>query len=145
MFFDDFTIGQRFHTEPYKVTSKEIRDFAEKYDPLSIHLDESYAKNSIYGSIIAPGLFTLCAVWGQWGRLKILDKEVIGGLCIDFVNWMYPVRAGDTLYAELEITELNPSSKGGRGIIAIKVTATNQDKETVLQAQVKGLIKSRES
>lgn len=145
MYFDDFTIGQRFYTHPYTVTLEEIHSFAAKYDPLSIHLDENFAKDSIYGGIIAPGLFTLCALWGQWGRLNILNREVIGGLCIDYVNWTYPVRPGDTLYAELEIADLIPSSKGGKGVISIKVTALNQDKETVLSAQVKGLIRSREN
>lgn len=144
MYFEDFIIGQRFYTKPYTVTLEEIEEFAAKYDPLSIHLDESFAKESIYGGIIAPGLFTLCAVWGQWGRLNILDKEVIGGLCIDYLNWTYPVRPGDSLKAQLEITELIPSSKGGKGVIAIKVEAANQDEKTVLTAQVKGLIKKRE-
>jgi len=145
MYFDELSVGQRFEIAPFFVTKEEICEFASKYDPLSIHLDEDFAANSIYGGLIAPGLFTLCAIWGEWGRLKIVDKEVIGGLCIDYLNWHFPVRPGDSLSAVMEVAQLIPSSKGGKGVLVVKVTAINQNKETVLTAQIRGLIMSSDN
>jgi acyl dehydratase len=144
MYFDELTIGQRFKTEPITVTAGDIREFALKYDPLLIHTDPEFAEKSLYGGIIAPGLFTLCTVWGQWVRLNVVDREVIGGLGIDYLKWLAPVRPGDVLTADIEIADLIPSSKGGRGIIAVKAVASNQNGDAVLEAQLKGLIMCRE-
>ncbi len=143
MYFEDFTLGQIFRLEPISLTEAEIRQFAESYDPLPIHTEPDFAASSIFGGIIASGFHTLSAVWGRWIRLNKLGTEVIGGLGIDYLRWTAPVRPGDQLRAEVEISELIPSSKGGRGIVGMKVSVSNQHGESVLVAQVKGLMKGR--
>ncbi|MGI6686340.1 MAG: MaoC/PaaZ C-terminal domain-containing protein [Bacillota bacterium] len=144
MYFEDFTVGQKFYLEPVTITEEEIFEFAGKYDPLPIHVNPEFAKDSIFGGIIASGFHTLCAVHAKFVEQKLLYEEVIGGLGLDYLQWSFPVRPNDTLRGELEITEKIPSSKSGRGILGIKVTARNQNEQVVMTLQVKSLVKTRE-
>lgn len=144
MYYDDFTVGQKFYLEPVTFTEEEIFEFARKYDPLPFHTDPEFAKNTIYGGIIASGFHTLCAVSRKWVELKVVSEEVIGGLGIDYLQWTAPVHPNDTLRGEAEILEKIPSSKGGRGILVYKVVVRNQEEQVVMIVQIKALVKSRE-
>lgn len=143
MYFEDFELGQRFYCEPILITAEDIIRFAEKYDPLPIHLDNEFAQDSMFEGIIASGFHTLSAIWGQWIRLNIFGNEVIVGLGLDFVQWPAPVRANDILTTKAEVVGLQPSSKNDRGKIAIKLTVTNQRDEVVLETQSNALIKRK--
>jgi acyl dehydratase len=144
MYFDDFIVGQKFYLEPVTITEEEILEFAGKYDPLPIHVKPDFAKESIFGGIIASGFHTLCAVHAKLVQERLVYDEVIGGLGLDYLKWSAPVRPGDTLRGEVEITEKIPSSKAGRGILGFKVTARNQDDQVVMTLEVKSLIKTRD-
>ena len=43
-----------------------------------------------------------------------------------------PVRVGDTIHGEVEITSVRPTSKGNRGIVASKIEVKNQHDEVVI-------------
>lgn len=144
MYYEDLAIGQKYSLEPVTITEEEILAFAGKYDPLPIHVDPEFARDSIYGGIIASGFHTLCAVHAKQVERRMVFEEVIGGLGIDYLRWTAPVRPGDTLKGEVEIVEKIPSTKGGRGILVYKTTALNQENQVVLTFQAKALIKSRE-
>jgi len=143
MFFDDFTVGEKFFLEAVTITEKEIFEFAGKYDPLPIHTEPGFAKDSIYGGIIASGFHTLCAVHSKLIERKMIFEEVIGGLGIDSLQWLAPVRPNDTLSTEVEIVDKILSSKGGRGILVYKTTVHNQENQVVMIYQVKSLVKSK--
>ncbi len=143
MYYEEIELGQRFYCEPILITAEEIERFAEKYDPLPIHIDPEFAQNSMFEGIIASGFQTLSAIWGQWIRLNLYGNEVIVGLGLDYVQWPAPVRANDLLTTEVEVTGLKPSSKKDRGKITLKLTATNQRGEVVLETQTNALIKRK--
>lgn len=143
MYLEDFKIGQKFCLEPIIITLEDIYEFASKYDPLPIHLDSDFAVNSRFNGIIASGFHTLCAVWGQWVRLNKTGTEVIAGMGIDYLNWIAPVRPNDCLRGEIEVVDLIPSSKGGKGVQVLRLTVYNQDDKSVSTAQVRALMKSR--
>jgi acyl dehydratase len=143
MYFEDFEVGQIFNLEPITMTLEDIYEFAKKYDPLPIHIDPDFAEDGVFNGIIASGFHTLCAIWGEWVRLNKTGAEVIGGLGIDYLTWTAPVRPNDSLTGIVEIVDLIPSSKGGKGILVMKVTVYNQDEKIVLTTQVKGLSKGR--
>lgn len=143
MYLEDFKVGQKFCLEPITMTLEDIYEFASKYDPLPIHLDPDFAENSRFNGIIASGFHTLCAVWGQWVNLNKTGTEVIAGMGIDYLNWIAPVRPNDCLKGEIEVIDLIPSSKGGKGVQVLKLTVYNQDNKVVLTTQVKALMKSK--
>ena len=59
MKFDEFSIGQTFETQSYKMNMEEIMAFASQFDPQHMHMDEEKAKQGRFKGIIASGLHTL--------------------------------------------------------------------------------------
>ncbi|AZV41947.1 MULTISPECIES: MaoC/PaaZ C-terminal domain-containing protein [Peribacillus] len=145
MFFEEFKLGQRFQCEPILMTSEEIADFATKYDPQPIHVDQEYAENSMFNGIISSGFLTLGKMWGQWIRLNKLGEEFIVGKGLDYVKFTAPVRKNDVLYTEVEVVNSTPTSNPGRGKVTLKFTMTNQYEEVVLLTEITVLLKTKES
>jgi len=54
-----------------------------------------------------------------------------------------PVRVGDTVHGEIEITSVRPTSKGNRGIVASKVDVKNQKDEVVLTYEATRMLAGR--
>jgi 3-hydroxybutyryl-CoA dehydratase len=54
-----------------------------------------------------------------------------------------PVRVGDTIGAEVAITEVRPTSAGGRAVVTSEITVRNQRGETVMDYTVKRLLAGR--
>jgi acyl dehydratase len=142
MYFDEFSIGQHFELSPICLTEEEIYEFARQYDPQLIHIDSEFAKNGLFNGIIASGFHTLSAIWSQWIRTNRFGKEIIGGTGLDFLRWTSPVRPGDILSTDVEVTEVKPSSKGNKGLVALKFTVMNQENVTVLEMQAQVYLKS---
>ncbi len=135
MYFEEFYIGQHFKLNPITLSSNEIDEFAHLYDPQPIHIDPEFAKNGLFKGIIASGFHTLSVVWGEWIRTNHFGTEIIGGTGLDFVKWSGPVRPGDILHTNVEIVGKEASSKGNRGLVAIRFTVSNQEGQTVLITQ----------
>lgn len=142
MYLEDFYIGQKFQLEIFSLSEDEIFKFAREYDPQPLHIDEGFAKNSMFEGIIASGFHTLCAVWKRWVDLNMYDTEIIGGMGIDELKWLSPVRPKDKLKTELEVVENIKSSKGSRGVLAIKFVVNNQEEQVVMTAVVRAMVKS---
>ena len=53
LYFDDLKAGDRFKSEPLKVTEKELIEFAHKFDPQMFHLSRRRAERSIFKGLIA--------------------------------------------------------------------------------------------
>lgn len=136
--FDDFEVGMKFVSPRITVTDAHIILFAGlsgDFNPL--HVDDIFAKKTIFGSRIAHGLLTLTLLSGHMGML-------VAGTAIAFLElnakFIKPVRVGDTIYGEAEIIEKKPVEKYNGGIITIKSTIKNQNNEVVAESQSKLLV-----
>lgn len=137
--YNDFQVGQVFEAEPVSITKEEIMEFALKYDPQFIHIDERKAQESKFGSIIASGMHTLSATWNAWVLLGIFGDDVIAGLGIQEVKFRRPVFPNDWLSVKIEIIDMN-QRKSDCGAITLYLSTYNQNNELVLDAKVTGLI-----
>jgi acyl dehydratase len=127
MKFQSFKVGQVYRTQPYTVTLREIREFAQNYDPHYYHLDETRAQRGMFGGIVASGMHSMSIINGQWVRLGLLGEDMLGGLSID-ARWMKAVLPGDTICADVEIT--NKRDIDDRtGIVSLQFTGYNQHEE----------------
>ena len=119
-YWDDYTLGEVFETEPVTVSEESIIEFAEKYDPQIFHTDPVAAKDSFYGGLIASGHQTIGLAFAQFVRLGLFKENGLGGPGMDEVSWSAPVRPGDTLHTTAEVVELRASkSQPDRGIIRV--------------------------
>lgn len=146
LYFEDFAVGERFVSPGVTVSEGMILDFALRYDPQPFHLDAEAAKETIFGGLIASGFQTLALGFRMLLQLGIFSASSMGSPGIDELRWPRPVRPGDTLHSELEVTETTPSrSKPDRGILKTTVRVVNQRGEDVLTFKGMQLIKRRPS
>jgi acyl dehydratase len=121
-YWDDYTLGETFETEPVTVTEESIITFAEKYDPQVFHTDPEAAKDSFYRGLIASGHQTIGLAFAQFVRLGLFKENSLGGPGMDEIRWTAPVRPGDTLHTTAEVVELRASkSRPDRGIVRVRL------------------------
>ncbi len=121
-YWDDYTLGETFETEPVTVTEESIITFADKYDPQVFHTDPEAAKDSFYRGLIASGHQTIGLAFAQFVRLGLFKENSLGGPGMDEIRWTAPVRPGDTLHTTAEVVELRASkSRPDRGIIRVRL------------------------
>jgi acyl dehydratase len=56
----------------------------------------------------------------------------LGSPGVSELRWLKPVRPGDTISVEAEVTALRPSSKGGRGYADVVYTVKTHKGDTVM-------------
>ena len=130
-YFDDLKRGDRFKSEPLRVTEKELIEFAHRFDPQMFHLSRRRAERSIFKGLIASGWHTAAMSMRLFVQTLNFAEGAIG-LGVDELRWPNAVRPGDVLIVETEILELRASrSRPGHGIIRLRNVTTNQRGEVV--------------
>ena len=128
---DDLHVGQRFTSGTHVITADEIKAFARQFDPQPFHLDETTAKNTLFGGLVASGWHTASITM----RLLVETGLPLAGGIIGAqgeIAWPNPTRPGDTLQVESEVLELKPSrSRPDRGIATMRCLTRNQRGEVV--------------
>ncbi|BBU62673.1 MaoC family dehydratase [Methylosinus sp. C49] len=130
LYLEDLFVDQRFRGGPLEVTTEEIKAFAAKFDPQPFHLDETAAKDSLFGQLVASGWHTASLTM----RLLTQCASFSGGLIGvgGKVEWLRPVLPGDLLSVEATILRISPSkSRDDRGMVKMRVVTSNQRGETV--------------
>jgi acyl dehydratase len=128
---EDLSAGQRFTSGFYLMEESAIKAFATQFDPQPFHLDESAARDSLFGGLAASGWHTAAATMRLLvdGGLPFANGLIgVGGE----ITWPRPTRPGDTLHVESEILAITPSrSKPNQAIVTVKSITFNQHHEQV--------------
>ena len=91
------------------VTDRDIELFAEvSTDRNPVHLDEAYARDTIFQGRIAHGMLTAGLISAVIGEQLPGHGTVYLGQSLKF---MAPVRPGDTVLAEVTVTAVDPSRR----------------------------------
>jgi acyl dehydratase len=143
LYLEDLRLGQKFTSGTYVMEAARIKEFAAEFDPQPFHLDERAAQASIFKGLAASGWHTAAVAMRLLvtGGLPFANGLVgLGGE----IAWPRPTRPGDILYVESEIVEITPSrSKPHQGIITVRATMFNQNRETVYLLTAKLLVLRR--
>lgn len=131
-YFEDLQEGQTHEFGDRMITRDEIIEFAERYDPQPFHLDETAAKESIFGGLIASGWHTVCVYTRMLVDEFMSDVANMGGRGADDLRWHRPVRPGDTLSGRVKVLHRSSSGHPERGNVDLAMTCFNQDEEVVL-------------
>lgn len=144
-YFEDLVEGQTFDCGSVAVTKDEMLEFAERYDPQSIHLNEEAAGSSMFGDLIASGWLT-CALSTRLLVEGYMNKNAtLGGRGMDEIRWHKPVYAGSTLSVTVELVEKDSGSNPAFGHTKVKIVTTNEQGETVLTMYGLGLVEKRKA
>ena len=106
-------------------------EFAGKWDPQPYHIDETKAKATIHGCVIASATHTLAI--GFLLRHQIEgDVADVAGLELDEMQFPNPVRPGERLSITIEYVERRESrKKPDRGVVTRVIDVRNQKGERV--------------
>ncbi len=144
-YYEDFEDGDRFKTDPVSFSEEEIITFARQYDPQRFHVDPLEAEKTMFGGIIASGWHVICATFKKAVDEGFLRNGGISSPGLDKLRWIKPVRPGDFIHLEFEVTHARLSrTRDDRGYVTLTVTAINQKSETVMQFSVVEVVLTRE-
>lgn len=142
--FEDFPVGHTVPLGPRTLTREETIAFAREFDPLPLHLDETAADASMLEGLSASGWHT-CALMMRMMFDAFLDGSTSeGSPGVDFVNWLQPVRPGDTLTGTMTVVDARLSrSRPGLGIAKLRNELRNRSGRKVLEAEYAVLLRTR--
>ena len=128
MFYEDFPVGFTFETASRQLTLDEIIEFAKQWDPQSFHIDETAAKTSAFGGIIASGFHTLTTAFRLTIDTGLFTECSMGSPGMDEVRWRLPVRPNDSLQVHAKVISARVSeTKPDRGVVSIWYQVLNQN------------------
>jgi acyl dehydratase len=140
LYLEDLRVGQRFASSVYQLSERQIKAFAAEFDPQPFHLDNAAAQKSIFRGLAASGWHTAAVTM----RLLVTGKMQFAAGTIGLggeIEWPLPVRPGDSLHVESEITEISPSrTKPDRGVVTVRSVTFNQDGAEVQRLIAKLLV-----
>ena len=124
--FEDFPPGRFGSFGPRHVTREEILAFATEFDPQPMHLDEEAAKQSLLGGLSASG-WHLCSIMMRMMVDGFIGHAAsLGSPGVNEVRWLAPLRPGDDLMLDVDVTEARPSrSRPDTGIVTFRCTVRN--------------------
>ena len=141
--FDDLKLGMRFVTPEKRITREDIVRFAREFDPQPFHTDEAAAEHTVLKGLAASGWHTAAFAMPLILATKPFGRHPVFGMGVNELRWLAPVRPGDVLHLEGEITELIPSKTRPQGIVWIKWTMFNQRGEAVYTFTPIGIVPRR--
>jgi acyl dehydratase len=140
-----FGIGVTTALGSHKFEAVAIKAFARKYDPQPFHIDESAAKNSVFGGLCASGWHT-AATWMKYNlatgmetegrRWRGLGPRPEFGPSPGFKNlkWLKPVYAGETVtFTRTGIAHRPIASRPGWRLLTLRADAFDSTGDKVLE------------
>ena len=128
---------------PGLVIEHSIRRTVSEYDNVlfsaithnlaPLHLDEEYSKTTPFGTRVAHGLLGLSIASGLATRTGIMHETVMAFREVNEWKFSLPVKIGDTIHAELEVTEKKALPRLGGGSVQLAVDVKNQKGEVVMK------------
>jgi acyl dehydratase len=145
-YLEDFTVGQVFGSGRLRIDRERTIAFAAEFDPQPFHLDEAAAQSSIFGGLAASGWHTAAVTMRLLVETELKPAGGIIGAGLDECRWPRPVRPGDELRVECEVTDVRPSkSRPEQGLIKLRTTTLNQNDEAVLMHVVNLVVPRRKN
>ncbi len=141
MYLEDFVIGTEYEIPGAEIETKEMLEFARRYDPFAIHLDTEYAKTTRFGGLISPGLYSFLVVWKRFVDLELFGDELVAGKSTK-VEFLKPVYPGDVLSGSARVINLTRRNEYN-GIVEMAIIVRNQEGEIVLTDVTEAVVRCR--
>jgi acyl dehydratase len=141
-YFEDLRLGQRFPIPSRTMTEALFAAFQlASADNHPIHYDVEYCRARGHPHMLAHGFQVLIQTAPGAGDFP----NIVGDALVAFIEqsskFLKPVYVGDTVYPMLEIVDLEPQKT--TGIVTLRATIHNQNKELVLEGRQVFLIRRR--
>jgi acyl dehydratase len=145
-YFEDYVAGSVHEFGSIVVDETEVREFGQRFVPLSYHTDPEAAKKSIYGGLIASGWHTAALMMRLYTDHYLSKVANLGSPGCDELRWSKPVFPGDQLSIRVTVIETRRSdSKPDRGIVQSFTEVLNQKREVVMSVKMVNFVRARGS
>ena len=145
-YFEDLIVGEELWGIEETAVEKDMVEYAARYDPWPIHLDEEAARQGPFGGLTASSGYSIGLMWssGNRGIWNLPDRPVamIGGIDMR-LRYPNPLRPGDRVRSSLVITSKRLSSRPGRGVVEATMDLVNQDGDIIIAGEMVWLIATR--
>ena len=141
-YFEEFEVGETLETPARTITEADVVTFAGlsgDYNPL--HTDAEFAQQTMFGQRIAHGMLGLSVVSGLAWRTGFMEGTADALISVQ-CKFRNPVKFGDTIRAQFEVTRKKAMKRMGGGFITFAVVVKNQDEETIQKGEWMLLIRS---
>jgi acyl dehydratase len=144
MTWEQLSVGQKFRTLNRTITETDLVMFTGVTGMLEvIFTDHTFGaeRGTIQGRFV-PAALTYCLIEG------LLCQSMIQGTGLAMLELkkevMAPVRVGDTIHGEIEVTSVRPTSKGNRGIVGSRIEIKNQHGEVVIRYEATRMLAGKD-
>jgi 3-hydroxybutyryl-CoA dehydratase len=138
--YDQVAVGERFGTTLTVTEAHLVLGSGLFGDFNPLHVNEEFAKRSMFGTRILHGPFTSALVSAPVGNY-------FAGTALAYLEhicrFKAPVRPGDTLTSAWTIAEKHDKPKHRGGIVVLRCACTNQNGELAVEAEGKLLVANR--
>lgn len=145
--FEDLTPGLVIdHAITRTVTESDNTMFSVMtMNPAALHLDESFAETTEFGTRIVNSLFTLSLLIGL-SVYETTHGTTVANLGFEEIVFPAPVFHGDSIHAQTEVVSARASSsRPTQGIVVFEHRAFNQRDELVARCRRSALMRRRPS
>jgi acyl dehydratase len=144
--FEDFPPGRLGTFGLHHVSREDILAFAAEFDPQPMHLDEEVAKRSMLNGLAGSG-WHLCSIMMRMMFDGFIGRTAsMGSPGVNEVRWLAPLRPGDDLLLDIDVTEARLSkSRPATGIVTFKATIRNAGGETLCEMITPIIVRRRGS
>ncbi len=144
LYFEEFSVGQKVITAGRTVAESDIVTFAGlSGDYNSIHTDAEFSKSTPFGQRVSHGLLGLSIASGLAMRTGIMEGTVMAFREINEWKFVKPIFIGDTIHAELSITETKALPRIGGGSVTIALEVKNQSNDVCQRGTWNVLVASK--
>ena len=132
-FWEDFSIDEEVTTQAITVTEAHLVSWAGlTMDYYPLHMDEEYAKTTIFGGRIAHGPLVFSMAIGLMYLSGIYGDSIVAWLGVENMKLPAPVRIGDSIRVRARVSGKRETKNPGRGVTTFHWEVLNQRDETVM-------------
>lgn len=132
-FWEDFKVGDEVTTQSITITEAHLVNWAGlTMDFYPLHMDEEYAKKTIYEGRIAHGPLTFSMAIGLVYLTGIYGNSILAWLGVENMKLSAPVRIGDSIRVQAKVSEKRETKNSDRGVTKFRWDVKNQRDDVVM-------------
>ncbi len=132
-YWEDFTVGEEVTTQAITVTETHLVAWAGlTMDYYPLHMDEEYAKTTVFGGRVAHGPLTFALAIGLVYQSGLYGNSILAWLGVENMKIPAPVRIGDSIRVRASVARKRGTKSPERGLTVFRWDVLNQRDETVM-------------
>ena len=132
-YWEDFKVGEEVITPSITITDAHLVNWAGlTMDFYPLHMDEEYAKKTIFKGRIAHGPLIFAMAIGLVYLTGIYGDSILAWLGVENMKIPLSVKIGDTIRVVAKVREKRETKNSLRGVIKFYWEIKNQREETVM-------------